>query len=229
MTAIAEISDRMQMNGRPPARSRAEYRRAARHSHLVRALKFTLPLIAVVVTAGFFWASLFTSTLPDNLQIDRSVLQNGKLVMSDPVLTGQDTNGALYKITARRAVQDLSQPDRITLETIHATLPLKSGEFATIDAQSAYFDRKSKIVTFDKPFRIRTTGGMSGKIETARFDVKAGQFISETPVVVDSNEGSIVARSMRMGDKGHTIEFNDRVKMTVNPSPTKAPVAEGTK
>lgn len=229
MTAIAQTTRIPDARHGAAGRSHAEYRRAVRHSRLVHLAKIVLPLLSVVIIASFFWTSFFTANLPANLKIDRSVLQNGKLVMSDPVLTGQDENGALYRLTAKRAVQDLVRPDIVSLQTIDASLPLKNGERASVSAEAATFNRKTKMVTFDKPFHITTDSGMSADLKSARFDVKAGQFVSLTPVSVDSKEGSIIADSMRMGDKGHTIEFNDRVKMTVNPSPNTGSGAKETK
>ncbi|HET7412161.1 MAG TPA: LPS export ABC transporter periplasmic protein LptC [Pararhizobium sp.] len=207
---------------RLPGRSHREYRRALRHSGLVRLMKFGFPLIAVLVFAGFFWASIFKATLPDNFHFDRTAIQDGKLVMSDPVLTGENSKGALYRLTARRAIQDLSDVNNVRLEKIHASLPIGDGKFATIEAKSATYDRSADIITFDQPFQVDTQTGMTAKLEGARFDVHAGLLVSKTPVMISSDEGKIVADSMRMGDNGHTIEFNDKVRMTLTPKALKA-------
>lgn len=213
---------------RLPGRSHREYRRAKRHSFMVRAMKFTFPMLAVLVMAGFFGASILNAALPSNIQVDRTAIEGGKLVMSDPVLTGQNDKGELYKLTAARATQDLSNPNIITLRDIEASLPIGGGATASIRAESAIYDRKTEIITFNEPFQVDTDSGMKARLEHARFDMKAGQLVSKAPVRITTDQGDLVARSMRMGDNGKTIEFNDRVRMTVQPStirPKKEDVA----
>ncbi|TPW28351.1 LPS export ABC transporter periplasmic protein LptC [Pararhizobium mangrovi] len=209
-------------------RSRREYRRAVRHSRFVRMLKFTCPLLSVMVLAGFFWASIFNAALPDGFSVDRTTLENGKLVMNDPVLTGENKDGAMYKLTARRAIQDLKDTSHVRLEAIKASLPLGNGKFADINAKSAIYDRKNNVIVFDNPFQVSTDSGTSATLKSARFDVGAGQLTSDDDVQITTVNGDIVARSLRMRDNGKTMEFNDHVKMTVNPSaveagPEKAP------
>lgn len=203
---------------RLPGRSHREYRRALRHSLWVRVMKFTFPMVAVLVMAGFFGASILNAALPSNIKVDRTAIEGGKLVMSDPVLTGQNAEGELYKLTASRATQDLANPNVITLENIEARLPIGGGATATIQAESAVYDRKTEVVTFNDPFQVDTDSGMTAKLEQARFDMRAGQLISKAPVKISTEQGDLVARSMRMRDNGKTIEFNDRVRMTVQPS-----------
>lgn len=221
MSFSAETASMPASGRRLPGRSHGEYRRALRHSALVRLMKFGFPLIAVLVFAGFFWASIFKATLPDNFHFDRTAIQDGKLVMSDPVLTGENSKGAMYRLTARRAIQDLSDVNDVRLEDIHASLPIGDGKFATIEATSATYDRKDDIITFDQPFQVDSETGMTAKLESARFDVHAGLLISKTPVAISSGQGSIVADSMRMGDNGHIVEFNDKVRMTLSPKALK--------
>lgn len=212
---------------RLPGRSHREYRRARRHSLLVKAMKFAFPMVAVLVTAGFFGASILNAALPSNITVDRTAIEGGKLVMSDPVLTGQNAKGELYKLTAARATQDLGHPNIITLQDIKASLPIGGGATASIEAKSAVYDRKTEVVTFSEPFQVDTDSGMTAKLEQARFDMRAGQLISKAPVKITTDQGDLVARSMRMGDNGKTIEFNNRVRMTVQPS-TIRPKTEDT-
>lgn len=201
--------------------SHGEYRRAVRHSWLVRAMKFLFPLVAVLVMAGFFWASIFNAMLPDNFHVDRSVLQNGKLIMSDPVLTGQNAAGAIYRVTAQRAIQALSDPNDVRLENIRGSFPLGDGKIARLEAKSARLDRAANVITFDEPFSVETQTGMTAQMNSARFDIATGTMIAEKPVEISSDKAHIVAQSMRMRDKGKTVEFNHRVKMTVQPSAIK--------
>ena len=128
-------------------------------------MKFAFPLVAVLVMAGFFWASIFNAMLPDNFHVDRSVLQDGKLIMSDPVLTGQNATGAVYRVTAQRAIQALSNPNDVRLENIKGSFPLSDGKFARLEAKSATLDRSANVITFDEPFSVETQAGMTARMQ----------------------------------------------------------------
>ncbi len=225
MTATADTT---RIEGRrQPLRglSHAEYRRALRHSWLVRGMKFTFPLVAVLVMAGFFWASIFNAMLPDNFKVDRSVLQDGKLIMSDPVLTGENAAGAIYKVTAARAVQALSDPNNVRLEKISGSFPLGGDRIAQLRAKSARLDRSANIITFDQPFSIDTQEGTRAQMQGARIDISSGRMTTDKPVEISTAKAHIVAQSMRMRDKGKTIEFDHKVRMTIQPSAIR-PVPE---
>ena len=73
--------------------------------------------------------------LPNNFHVDRSVLQDGKLIMSDPVLTGQNGTGGVYRVTAQRAIQSLSNPNDVRLENIKGSFPLSGGKVARLEAE----------------------------------------------------------------------------------------------
>lgn len=223
MAETANIRDRRQPLG---GLSHAEYRRAVRHSWLVRGMKFLFPLVAVLVMAGFFWASIFNAMLPDNFHVDRSVLQDGKLIMSDPVLTGQNAQGGIYRVTAQRAVQALSNPNEVRLEHIKGSFPLGNGKLARLEAKSATLDRSRNVIDFDKPFTVDTDTGARARMQGALFDIASGRMIADKPVEISTDKARIVAQSMRMRDKGSTIEFDHKVKMTIQPSAIK-PGPEG--
>lgn len=213
-TTMAEASGAQRYAGR----SHDAYRRALRHSVLVRTLKFFFPLAAVLIVAGFIAASVVRSALPDNFSVDRTAIEGGKLVMNNPVLTGQTEDGGLYKLTAVRAIQELSKPDVIHLEDIAATLPFGGDQTASIKASSAAYDRSRDVITFDKPFEVTTGNGLAVKFGAATVDVKTGKLASDEPIDVKTPQGGLVARSARISDNGKTIQFEDRVRMTLSPS-----------
>ena len=62
-------------------------------------------------------------------------------------------------------------------------------------------------------------------MQSARFDISSGKMTAEKPVEIKTEKARIVAQSMRMRDKGKSIEFNHRVRMTIQPSAVK-PVPE---
>jgi lipopolysaccharide export system protein LptC len=58
-------------------------------------------------------------------------------------------------------------------------------------------------------------------LQSANIDLASGGLSSDAPVSISSGEASVVAQSMQMTDKGRVIIFQDKVRMTINPSAIK--------
>lgn len=221
----ADVDDRPtspMSNGLAPAfdeaeRAQSRYRRALRHSAVVRWMKVVLPMLAVLIVAGFVGTSLLKSALPDNLLIDGTFFENGKLAMSNPVLTGQTRDGQLYRLSAVKATQSLARPSIIGLKKLVADLPVGADDAVTVDAERAFFNRNKERIIFDAPFAVTTRSGLTASIQSAAFDIESGQFVSNAPVAVDSPGLHIAAKSMHMRDNGRIVVFKDRVRMTIEP------------
>jgi lipopolysaccharide export system protein LptC len=68
------------------------------------------------------------------------------------------------------------------------------------------------------PFVINMSDGMTAKFQTAQVDVKGGKLTTSDPVDIKKDGASVVARSLKMTDKGRTITFEGNVRMNVNPT-----------
>lgn len=216
-STVSEVPD----SGRYAGRSHAEYRRALSHSRFVRVLKIVLPLSAALVVVAFVVVSLLDNLVPEGVGIDSVVVRDGKLVMQNPVMSGQSSDARPYTIRAVRATQDLSAADIIVLEDIVADLPAPNGSTAVLNAASGTFDRKAQTVLFDKPLSVSTDDGMTVNLQTADVDMANGGLVSNAPVSISSGDATVVAQSMQMTDKGRVIIFQDQVRMTINPSALK--------
>lgn len=216
------ISPEMPDGGAYAGRSHGEYKKAVAHSRLVRRLKLALPLASALVVVAFFAVSWFDGLAPEGVEIESATIEGGKLVMKNPVLSGQGSNDRPYMMRAERAIQDLSTPDVIVLETIVADLFVSAGEKAVVNAESGTYDRANETLVFDRPFNIATEGGMTAHMQSANIDLAAGNFATSDPVSIQSAEASIVAQSMEMLDKGRIITFKDTVRMTIAPSAVRA-------
>jgi len=203
-------------------RSHAEYKRALSHSRLVRALKILLPLSAALIVAGFVIVFWFDTLAPEGVGIESVAIRDGKLVMQNPVMSGQTSDARPYTMRAARAVQDLSVPDVVVLEDIIADLPAPNGDKAVLNAISGTYDRTAQTMKFDQAFSVTTEAGMSAQLQSADIDIANGDLKSNAPVSISSGEASVVAQSMEMKDKGRVIIFQDKVRMTINPSALKS-------
>lgn len=203
-------------------RSHVEYGRALRHSRRVRVLKYLLPVLSVILIVAFAGVSWIGTVLPEGIAIQSTAIEDGKIVMRNPVMTGQNNSEQPYSLKASRAVQDLATPDVIVLEDIVADMPVSDSISAQLIAPRGSYDRAAERMVFTEPFRIETSSGMSAELQSAEVDIGAGNMVSNGPVSVKSPEASIVAKSMRMQDKGRSVIFETDVRMTITPSAIRA-------
>ena len=208
-------------SGAYAGRSHAQYRLAQRHSRLVRVLKILLPLSACLVILAFVAVSWLDTLGPEGVAVESVTLRDGKLVMQNPVMSGQGSDARPYSMRAARAIQDLTTPDVIALEEIVADLPVADGDKAVLNATSGIYDRAAQTLVFDQAFTVTSESGMKAELQSADIDLEAGNLTTSEPVSISSTEASVVAQSMKMQDKGRVIIFQDKVRMTINPSALK--------
>jgi lipopolysaccharide export system protein LptC len=198
--------------------ARNAYGDARFHSVRVRRLKVLLPVAAVIVSLVFIGVSVIRTYLPENIKIEGARIENGKVVMEKPAIAGRNAAGINYSMLAERALQDIKNPNLITLETVKAAVPIKDDLIARVEATTADYDRATDNLNVKSPFTINLSNGLTAKFQTAQVDVKGGKLTTSDPVTIQKVGASVVARSLKMTDKGRTITFEGNVRMNVDPS-----------
>ncbi|MEM9733517.1 MAG: LPS export ABC transporter periplasmic protein LptC [Pseudomonadota bacterium] len=196
-------------------RSARDFRAARRHSGLVKTLKFVLPTCAFLIV-GTFGTMSALNFVPGIENIEGTLgLENGQLVMDKPKMAGFDKNERAYEVQAQRAIQDLSKPGIVELESIDATLPLGATGFADVEAGAGTYDTKNEWLSLRDNVAVQGARGMNISLEEANIDMKSGVLVSSKPVTVDSDDGTVTADSVTVFDEGKRILFKNRVKMTI--------------
>lgn len=199
----------------------APYSQAIGHSRRVRRMRIALPAIAIVLTVGFAAVSVVRAYLPENIKIEGINIQDGKVVMAKPVISGRNSNGAPYSMNAFRALQDIKNPNLITLDTIAATMPVNENTLADITAVSGTYDRATDKMQLNKPFKIHLSSGVDAMFQSGDLDVKAGKLKTDQEVTINTKTSSLVAQSMDMSDKGQNITFSGKIRLNIDPSTLK--------
>ncbi|WP_377291338.1 LPS export ABC transporter periplasmic protein LptC [Rhizobium sp. SG2393] len=207
----------------PPGSARldtgdAAYRKARQHSARVRRLRILLPVIAGLIGAAFIGVSVVKTFLPEELDIESATIEDGKIVMQNPAIAGRNKDGISYSMKAVRALQDIANPDMITLQTIRAQMPMKDSMIATVEAQSGIYDRGKNTLEMDKPFSISINNGTNADFQSAFLDINSGEMKSDKPIAISMSGGSIVAQTLRMTDKGRNVTFEGNVRVNVDPA-----------
>ena len=194
------------------------YRLATRHSQRVRLLKVALPIAALVIGIVFAVVSVVRTYLPSELQVESASIEDGKIVMRNPAISGRNDDGISYSMKAERALQDMKQPDVITLENIKAKMPVNETTIAEVVATAGVYDRGQNLLDMIAPFTISLNTGLEATFRSAHLDINGGSMSTAEPVSIRSREASIVAQSLRMTDKGRVVVFEGKVVVNVDPA-----------
>jgi lipopolysaccharide export system protein LptC len=201
-----------------PAPAATAYKRALSHSARVRRWKILLPIAALIISLCFVAVSWVRTMFPDNLSIGGAKIENGKIVMEKPAISGRNDEGISYFMNARRALQDIINPNLISLEDIDAAVPIRGDLVARVKATGADFDRSTDLLDMTAPFIVTLSSGVTVHFQSAHLDVHAGKMNTKDPVSVEAKNSTLVANSLKITDKGRVITFDGNVKVVVNPA-----------
>ncbi len=191
------------------------YDEARFHSQRVRRLKIILPVMALVISLVFIAVSFIRTALPENVTLESMNIEDGKLVMEGPAISGTNADGIRYSMNAEKALQDIGNPNLIALKAIRAEMPVSASLMARIVGQSGLYDRGTDKLVMDAPFTIKMSNGMEARFQNADMDVKAGEMTTEKPVSITAKQTSIVAQKLKMTDKGQIIIFEGKVRINM--------------
>jgi lipopolysaccharide export system protein LptC len=203
------------------ARSEREFARARRHSRLVKVLKIGLPVMAVLIVLGGGAVTWLARALPDNVSVSSASLDDGRIVMEDPRMTGFDKNGRPYSMIAERAIQSLGSGG-VDLEGVKANVTVGEGKTADIVATKGHFDQAAQTLRLYDDITVDTSDGMSVKLKEAQIDLAAGNMVGTGPVDIDMPNQTIAAGALDVRDGGKLLSFGNGVKMTILPSAAAA-------
>ncbi|TCR02020.1 lipopolysaccharide export system protein LptC [Neorhizobium sp. JUb45] len=172
-----------------------------------------LPVAALIISMLFIGVSFIRTFLPENLTIQSAKIEDGKIVMESPAIAGRNDDGVSYSMTASRALQDLADPNMISLENVKAAMPMSKDVIARVVATSGLFDRATDRMKLTAPFDVNLSNGLTAKFQSANMDVKAGTLETADTITISTPEASIVADSMKITDKGKTITFTGGVRV----------------
>jgi len=194
------------------------YEAAVTHSARVRRLKVLLPIGAAIVSFAFIGVAVIRAYVPENLSIESARIENGKIVMERPAISGRNGDGINYSMVADRALQDIENPNKITLQDVKAAVPINDEVIARVVATGADFDRGSDMLDLTSPFDVNLSNGITAKFKSAHLNIPGGVMDSSDPVNITMTGGAIVADSLKITDKGHTITLIGQVRVNVDPA-----------
>jgi lipopolysaccharide export system protein LptC len=199
---------------------------AQRHSKLVAILRKALPVIAIVVFAGYFISSgLSVQEGGVTASIDGVQVKDGVLRMVNPKLKGADKGNGSYVIRADYADQDVKAPKILQLHAIKAELTNTSSGWSRVEAVRGTFDSDAQLLVMRENIAIATSSGVAGKLTRANLDTKNQMLRSHMPVAFDMPNGNVRANALTLHSADHTLVFRGNVCAHIEKAPQQAATA----
>ncbi|MBS0240637.1 MAG: LPS export ABC transporter periplasmic protein LptC [Proteobacteria bacterium] len=214
----------MEISASDHDRERA-FRRARRHTLIVRVFRIVLPVMAVGSVAYFGGSLYLASRLKSrNVSVAKVSIDPTNLNMQDPRYGGFAKDGAEYKVHALRAITDLKMSGPVRLEVIDGNIKQLNGVVTNLKANWGTYDQKTDVLELYEKIDIDGSDGMRARLTRATVFNKESRITSNEPVWAENATSTIKANSMKIDNKAHTANFVDAVEVTLRSNqPTKAP------
>jgi len=194
------------------------YRAALRHSWHVRWLRLSVPVgIAVALLAVVIadYLPLGAIRLPGEL--GQLVIKGTKITMAQPKISGFTSDNRPYEFTATSAAQDITKPDFLELQKIHARMKLADTSLVEVTAPRGSYDLKAEILTLNDDVAMVSSTGYAARMTIAVIDTRKGDMVSDKPVWVKLLNGFLNAKRLDVVDNGDLLRFSGGVSMTLHP------------
>ena len=223
-SAIDQIEDRgFAVQGNRDADG--AFRRAMRHSRRVRFLRIAIPVVVVLilcVTAlvRYFDPMRVLTRLP--LSTKGMVISGTKIMMAAPKLSGYTNDARRYEMTAQSAAQDVTKPNLIELNQLNAKIEAADKSTINISAAEGLFDRSSGMLTLNRNIKVVSSSGLEVRLDEAQVNTATSEIVSEKPVEVQTQQGTIKANRLEVENAGEVIHFIGAVSVYLPANEVKA-------
>jgi lipopolysaccharide export system protein LptC len=198
------------------------YRAALRHSRHVRWLRISVPigiaLVLFAVVAANYAPPIGGLRLPG--EMGNLVIHGTKITMQQPRLTGFTVDSRVYEFSANAAAQDITEPNLVELQALHAKMEMADKTTVEMTARSGIYDVKTEMLTLNDDIELASSSGYAGRLSEAVVDVRKGNVVSDKPVWIKMLDGFLDAKRLDISDNGSVVRFSD-VSMTLQPGREK--------
>lgn len=207
------------------------FRKARRHTYLVRALRVALPLFAVV-SLGYYGVLLASTARLNskNIAVSSVSVDPTNLTMDNPRYSGFGKDGSEYKVRAKSAVADLRMSQPVRLNTINGEIIQTTGIVTKLSAAWGTYDQKKDLLELYERIDIDGSDGLRARLTRATVLAKESRISSPEPVEAETDTGNIRANAMTLDTKARKAAFRDGVEVTLKNTattkPTSTPKAE---
>ena len=193
------------------------------YSHFVFMMKFILPIIALtLILLVFLWPHLASEDLRFRIgfaAIKASISKEPSML--NPRFVGTDSYNKPYSVTAdlARSIGDLGTT--IELEMPKADVTLDNGTWLVLTANSGLFAHLENNLNLKGMVNLFHDSGYEFQTEKAVINMVSGVATGNMPIQGQGDFGLLSAQGFRLVDKGKTIYFKGKSKLTLHPGARK--------
>lgn len=200
-----------------------EFKRARRHSIVVRVMRIGLPIAAVVAMGSYAVTLLMTSGFSTRgVEVAAVQIDTKNLTMQRPKYIGFGKAGERFEIRARDAITDFRQQGPIKLNAIDGDITQLNGVITRMKATWGTYDQKKELLELYEKIDIDGSTGMKARLTRATIYTKENRVISDEPIYAETDTGNIRANTMVLNSKSHQATFKDAVRVRLK---SNAPAA----
>jgi len=207
-------SDRLDLTTSP---WRGAFTAAGKHTARVRFLRRAMLVGAAIAITLILGVALFDPfrRLPRNISIGQVSVNGTQVTVESPKITGYQTDGRPYEVKARSGIQDTMAPSILELSDIEAKIGMVDASTVEVTAAHGLYDGTQQKMTLQGDVRIWNRIGYDIRTKTATVDFERGSLMSDEPVSVILNGGTISANQMDIRDSGRKVSFEGAVKSLI--------------
>ncbi|MGI8570760.1 MAG: hypothetical protein ACR2KT_17805 [Methylocella sp.] len=201
-----------------PALWRGGFKAAHRHSARVRLFRRAAiagSLLAIALISAVVLLNRLRH-LPGDISVGRAALDGTKITLDFPKISGVQTDGRPFEIKARSGIQDIMAPRIIELLGIESKIGTTDASTTWVSAARGIYDSLHDKMTLEGDIRIKSSTGYDIWLRTARIDFSTGGLVSEEPVRVILDGGTIAAKQLDVSDNGHKVSFGGEVTSMID-------------
>ena len=205
------------------ARARTTAADSQRYTRFVNIMKRAL-LLAALALLGAVVAYSMQPRRQDRVTMtfQKLGIVNNDLAMIKPHLSGRDTSGNPYVVTAETAIQDEKNTRRAQLINVDADLTqLKQGSWLSLSAPRGLLDDTAHTLVLQGPISVFSDDGNEIHTMAANIDLKNGIVRGSRMIVGQGPMGTMRADRFWLNRDKHLVFLNGNVHMTIVPNHAK--------
>jgi lipopolysaccharide export system protein LptC len=207
------------------ARARTSAAESKRYTRFVTVVKRIL-LLAALALLGVVLIYTLQPSRKDRVTMtfQKLGIVNNDLAMVKPRLTGLDTSGNPYVVTAETAIQDAKNTRRAKLFNVDADLTQKiKGTWMSLTAPRGVLDADAHKLVLEGPIAAYSDDGNEVHTMAANIDLKNGIVRGSRMIVGQGPMGTMRADRFWLNRDKHLVFLNGNVRMVIVQSHAKKP------
>lgn len=192
--------------------SRRDFARWRRRSRMIRRLRILLPgaIALILLTMGGFVVHATVMGGRATPAEDDEPIQ-----LVNPRFVGRDDKGRAFVLTAKVAVRDEGDYQRVVLETPTLILDEEGPNPTRITAKSGVYREDRRVLNLDGGVKMN---GANANFDTASsiFNTATGELEGQGQISGVGSLGEITAKSYGVYDKGERLVFKGGVRGQIN-------------